>query len=231
MIDFKSSNLFLGACLLSVSSFSAYSAQDSKTEKPITVKSIPYEMRIDNQLGEVKVSNEQIEITALKGTDLFSDTTGAKNTDNTPRLLFLPEGDFIFSAKVSAKFGETPYDGGALIVYADSKNWGKLLFERFKSGKIGIATTVSKGSGDDAYHGTRDTNYQYLKIVRHDSSYIFYTSQDGKDWNFVRHFELKSATPVHIGFTAQALLAENFTASFSDIKYRAGKFTNFWQGE
>lgn len=145
--------------------------------------------------------------------------------------MFLPEGDFIFSAKVSAKFGETPYDGGALIVYADSKNWGKLLFERFKSGKIGIATTVSTGSGDDAYHGTRDANHQYLKIVRHGSSYIFYTSQDGSDWNFVRHFELKSTAPVHIGFTAQAPMAENFVANFSDVKYRAGKFTNFWQGE
>lgn len=228
MINFKFSSLFLGACLLPMS---AFAADESKAEKPITIKSVPYEMRIDNQLGEVKVSAEQIEIVALKGSDLFTDTTGAKNADNTPRLLFVPEGDFIFSAKVSAKFGETPYDGGALIVYADSKNWGKLLFERFKSGKIGIATTVSKDSGDDAYHGTRDANHQYLKIVRHDSSYIFYTSQDGKDWNFVRHFELKSTAPVHIGFTAQAPMAEMFSANFSEVKYRAGKFTNFWQGE
>lgn len=228
MINFKYSSLFLGACLLSISSFAT---EDSTTKKPITIKSVPYEMRIDNQLGEVKVNAGSIEITAPKGTDLFTDTTGAKSADNAPRLLFVPEGDFIFSAKVSAEFGETPYDGGALIVYADSKNWGKLLFERFKSGKIGIATTVTKGSGDDAYHGTRESNHQYLKIVRHDSSYIFYTSEDGKDWNFVRHFELKSTAPVHIGFSAQSPLAENFIATFSDVKYRAGKFTNFWQGE
>lgn len=188
-------------------------------------------MHINNQLGEVKVSGENIEIVALKGSDLFTDTTGAKNADNTPRLLFVPVGDFIFSAKVSAEFGETPYDGGALIVYVDSNNWGKLLFERFKSGKIGIATTVSKGSGDDAYHGTRETSHQYLKIVRHDTSYIFYTSDDGKDWNFVRHFELRSTAPLQIGFTAQAPMSETFTANFSEVKYRAGKFTNFWQGE
>ena len=228
MINFKCSCLVLGVCLLSISSFAA---EDSKVKKPVTIKSVPYEMRVDNQLGEVKVNTDTIEIVALNGTDLFTDTTGAKNADKSPRLLFVPEGDFIFSAKVSATFGETPYDGGALIVYADSKNWGKLLFERFKSGKIGVATTVSTGSGDDAYHGTRDTNHQYLKIVRHDSSYIFYTSQDGKDWNFVRHFELKSNSPVQIGFTAQAPLAEKFVANFSDVKYRAGKFTNFWQGE
>jgi regulation of enolase protein 1 (concanavalin A-like superfamily) len=228
MINFKCSSLFLGACLLSIS---AFAADESKSEKPITIKSIPYDMRIDNQLGKVKVTAAQIDITALKGSDLFTDTTGAKNADNTPKLLFVPEGDFIFSAKVSATFGETPYDGGALIVYTDSNNWGKLLFERFKSGKIGIATTVSKGSGDDAYHGTRDTQHQYLKIVRHDSSYIFYTSDDGKNWNFVRHFELKSTAPVQIGFTAQAPIAESFSATFSEVKYRAGKITNFWQGE
>lgn len=228
MINFKYSGFFLGACMLSISSFAA---EDSKIKNPITIKSIPYEILINNQFGNIEVNAEKIEIVAQKGTDLFTDTTGAKNADNTPRLLFVPEGDFIFSAKVSAKFSETPYDGGALIVYADSKNWGKLLFERFKSGKIGVATTVSKGSGDDAYHGTRDTDHQYLKVVRHDSSYIFYTSQDGSDWNFIRHFELKSTAPVHIGFTAQAPLAENFTVNFSDVKYRAGKFTNFWQGE
>ena len=84
----------------------------------------------------MKVSAEQIEIAAQKGSDLFTDTTGAKNADNAPKLLFMPEGDFIFSAKVSATFGETLYDGRALIVYADSKSWGKLLFERFKSGKL-----------------------------------------------------------------------------------------------
>lgn len=228
MINLKVNSLFFGVFLLSISSIAM---GDSKIKKPITIKSVPYEMHADNQLGEVKVKADQIEIAAKKGTDLFTDTTGAKNSDNTPRLLFAPEGDFIFSAKVAATFGESPYDGGALIVYGDSKNWGKLLFERFKSGKIGIATTVSKGSGDDAYHGTRDTNHQYLKIVRHDSSYIFYTSQDGSDWNFVRHFELKTSGPVRIGFTAQSPLADSFHVTFSDVKYRTGKITNFWQGE
>ncbi|NQY63536.1 MAG: hypothetical protein HRT38_07330 [Alteromonadaceae bacterium] len=53
-----------------------------------------------------------------------------------------------------------------MIVYANGQQWGKLLFERFKSGKNGIATTVSTMKGDDAYHGTRETSSQYLKIAR-----------------------------------------------------------------
>jgi regulation of enolase protein 1 (concanavalin A-like superfamily) len=47
----------------------------------------------------------------------------------------------------------------------------------------------------------------------------------------VRHFELKSAEPVRIGFTAQSPVADSFNATFSEVKYRAGKITNFWQGE
>jgi hypothetical protein len=74
MINFKCSGLFLGVSLLSISTFSA---AESKIKEPITIKSIPYEMRIDHQLGEAKVNDEQIEIVASKGTDLFTDTTVA----------------------------------------------------------------------------------------------------------------------------------------------------------
>jgi uncharacterized protein len=183
------------------------------------------------EFGLVKIENNKVDITANKGSDLFTDTTGNKNEESMPALLFLPNGDFIFSAKISAKFGSSPYEGGALIVYAGSKNWGKLLFEKFKSGKVGIATTVSKGTGDDAYHGVRENSYQYLKVVRHDSSYIFYTSQDGVEWNFIRHFELKSTDPIRLGFMVQSPVGESFSATFSDIKFRAGTIANFWQGE
>tara|TARA_B100000809_G_scaffold46392_1_gene40799 strand:- start:1629 stop:1754 length:126 start_codon:yes stop_codon:yes gene_type:complete len=34
----------------------------------------------------------------------------------------------------------TAYDGSALFIYADTDYWGKLLFERFKSGDNGIPT-------------------------------------------------------------------------------------------
>ena len=73
------------------------------------------------------------------------------------RIYFKTGADFIFSAKVNANFTKA-YDGGAIFIYDDSKNWGKLLFERFKSGKNGIASTVTRSKGDDAYHITHDNN-------------------------------------------------------------------------
>ena len=230
MIRFKPVCVIIYIALISAT---CTAAEESKiaTGKNV-IESIPYELTAEGeQLGSVKINNNAVEIVATKGTDLFTDTTGTKNEEKTPRLVFSPKGDFIFSAKVSAKFGNSPYEGGALIVYSESKSWGKLLFEKFKSGKIGVATTVSKGTGDDAYHGSRDTSFQYLKVVRHDSSYIFYTSQDGAEWNFVRHFELKADNPVRLGFIAQSPVGDSFSATFSEIKFRAGKITNFWQGE
>jgi len=42
---------------------------------------------------------------------------------------------------------------------------------------------------------------------------------------------MPATAPVHIGFTAQAPMAEKFIVNFSEVKYRAGKFTDFWRGE
>ena len=53
MINLKFRRLFLSACLLSTSSF----AEDEwNIKNPVIIKSIPYEMRIDNQLGEMAKS-------------------------------------------------------------------------------------------------------------------------------------------------------------------------------
>lgn len=103
----------------------------------------------------------------------------------------------------------------------------KLLFDRFKSGENGNATSVSKMKGDDADQGTRETSSQYLKIARHDTSYVFYTSNDGHEWNFERHFSLNTDVGVQIGFTAQSPLAESLEVTFSDISYKGERFKNY----
>ena len=117
------------------------------------------------------------------------------------------------------------------MVFANDKIWAKLLFERFKSGKLGVATTVSNLTGDDAYHSTIESEEVHLKVVRYDTSYIFYTSKDGVDWNFTRHFDLDTNEKPSIGFIAQSPLADSFTATFSNISFRAQRFKDFWQGE
>jgi regulation of enolase protein 1 (concanavalin A-like superfamily) len=212
--------------LLAFSSFAVFS-QDKQSIKKINV--IPYDIAKNEQGGSITVLAEKITIIANKGTDLFTNTTGDKSVDKSPRVLFEPRGDFIFSAKVSGDF-TTAYSGGALMVYVNGQHWAKLLFERFKSGHNGIATTVTSTTGDDAYHGTQQAQSYYLKIARHDTSYVFYTSENGQYWNFERHFSLEKNTQVHIGFTAQSPLAEAQQVTFTNIEFKGERFKNYWQG-
>ncbi|WP_167237166.1 DUF1349 domain-containing protein [Massilia genomosp. 1] len=194
------------------------------------IATLPFalDMRVDP--GAAQVQAGTLVLVAKKGTDLYANTDGSEMADNTPRVLFQPVGDFIFSAKAAAGFGK-PFDGAALIVYGDKATWGKLLFELAKTGKPGISTTVARGAGDDAHHGTREGSEVYLKVVRRKDMFVFYTSPDGRSWSMVRAFSLPGAATVKVGFSAQSPMGEEFRARFSDIKFRNATFKDFWQGE
>ena len=83
---------------------------------------MPYTISVNEQGRNISVKSNAITIIAKKGTDLFTNITGDKSADNSPRVLFEPKGDFIISAKVSTKFNAA-YDGGALMVYAYGQQW------------------------------------------------------------------------------------------------------------
>ena len=211
-----------------INSSLASDAHNSSVESNLGV--FPFELTLLQNNGSVAITNKQIVINAHKGTDLFTNPSGSESKANFPGALFLPEGDFIFSSKVSAKFSDTPYDGGALVVFSNDRVWAKLLFERFKSGQLGVATTISNPNGDDSYHATFTSNEIFLKIVRYDTSYVFYTSEDGEQWNFVRHFDLGKEVTPRIGFIAQSPVADSFTATFSEVSFQSKRISDFWQG-
>ena len=196
----------------------------------LAIDTLPFvlESRLDQ--GAASVKNKALVLQAKKGTDLYANTDGTELADKTPRVLFQPKGDFIFSAKVTAHFNKQ-YDGGALIVYGDRANWAKLLFEFAKTGKAGISSTVAKGPGDDAHHGAREGNEVYLKVVRRKDMFVFYTSPDGSNWSMVRSFGMPNAATMKVGFSSQAPVGDAFTARFSDIKFKNATFKDFWQGE
>lgn len=203
--------------------------QASASEK-ISLAAIPYALTAPAAAGVVSTTVGALTLSASKGTDLYADPSGKESADNTPRVLFNPQGDFIFSAKVNAAF-KREFDGGALIVYADKRNWAKLLFENPRSGKPGISSTVARGAGDDAHHGSREGAAVHLKIVRRGPMYVFYTSPDGQQWQMLRSFALAEGSPVQVGFSAQSPVGEQFVAQFTDIRFRAATFKDFWQGE
>lgn len=215
--------MLAGVLLLAFSSTLSFAA-----DAPVIV-SIPYPLEVRSEQGSFAINAAQLSLTARKGTDLFADASGASKADNAPRLVFVPEGDFIFSAKLTGALSGA-YDGGGLIVYAGPDDWGKLLFERFKSGKLGVASTVSDGRGDDAYHSTYESSSVFLKIARKGALYVFYTSENGADWNYTRSFTL-NGTAVRVGFVSQSPFSESVTVDFSNITFRPSAFKDFWQGE
>lgn len=196
---------------------------------------IPYQLieytgTTTTDTSKININDQSITITAKKGTDLYTSPDGSNTADNAPRVYFEPKSDFIFSTKVNSRFNSA-YDGGAIFVYADTDNWGKLLFERFKSGENGIASTVAHGTGDDAYHSVHIGTERHLKIVRRDKTFIFYQSEDGRQWSYLRAFTLASSKPVKIGFLAQSPLSPEFIATYSNIHFEEKTISDFWQGK
>ncbi|MFP5391185.1 MAG: DUF1349 domain-containing protein [Gammaproteobacteria bacterium] len=195
-----------------------------------TLASIPYPLEAQVGQGSWSADKDALTLVASAGTDLFVSPDGREVADNTARVLFVPKGDFILSAKVSGAF-KSKYDGGALIVYGDRTHWGKLLFEQGGNGEAGVWTTVAKDVGDDAYHGASKEDAVYLKIARQKDMVVFYRSADGKQWQMIRTFGMPSATPLRVGFSSQSPTGKQFSARFSEIKLRAATFKDYWQGE
>ena len=166
------------------------------------VHTLPFPLASQLDLGAARVNNKALVLLAKKGADLYANTDGSKIANQTPRVLFQPVGDFIFTGKVSAGFKQA-FDGRALIVYGDEVNWAKLLFEFGKTGRAGISSTVAKGGGDDAHHSARDGNGVYLKVARRKDMFVFYTSPDGKNWSMVRSFGMPGAATMKVGFSSQ----------------------------
>jgi regulation of enolase protein 1 (concanavalin A-like superfamily) len=196
----------------------------------LAIDTLPFALETRLDLGAASVKDRALVLQAKKGTDLFASPDGTEVADKAPRVLFQPAGDFIFSAKVTAGFNK-PFDGGALVVLADGANWAKLLFEFGKTGEAGISSTVAKGTGDDAHHGARGGRDIYLKVVRRKKMFVFYTSPDGKKWDMVRSFGLPGASTVKVGFLSQSPVGDEFSAQFSDVRFRNAAFKDFWQGE
>nr|WP_229520761.1 DUF1349 domain-containing protein [Massilia sp. IC2-476] len=195
-----------------------------------SIAAIPYPLTIAAPSGAASIAAGELTLSAAKGTDMYANVDGSKLIDDTPRVLFAPRDDFIFSARIQADF-HSAFDGAALLVYAGKATWGKVLFERMPDGSNAVTTTITKGTGDDALHQQVEGSVAYLKIARKGGVYVFYLSTDGATWRMLRTFALPTDQPVQVGFSAQSPKGERFTVRFSDLKWRARGFDNYWQGE
>mgnify|MGYP005992779119 CR=1 FL=1 len=199
--------------------FFSFFANSEEVNKNDGSLNIPYSLVTESYESDIIIDEANITILAKKGTDLYTNADGSNSNDNAPRVFFEPKSDFTLSAKVTADFTNA-YDGGALFLYADTDNWGKLLFERFKSGDNGIASTVTRVTGDDAYHYLIENNYIYLKIVRENKQFSFHYSENGEKWSYLRSFSLASPKAIKVGFIAQSPIIKTHKVVYSNIIFK-----------
>jgi len=65
-------------------------------------------------------------ISAEAKTDWFVDPFDGTVAKNAPILLFTPDSDYVFGARVALKF-ITKWDAGALMLWGDDHHWANLL--------------------------------------------------------------------------------------------------------
>lgn len=87
----------------------------------IKINAIPYLMNFQNSFIDFKITGDNsLKITAPGHTDLFISPDGRYEINKSPRLLFKPDSDFIFTSKIKLEF-ISKWDAGVLLIYNDTK--------------------------------------------------------------------------------------------------------------
>ncbi len=188
-------------------------------EQRISLSSMPMALHWDTPPTRCDTDGaEHLRISAGPRTDLFVSPFGDSPQLNSPRLIGRPpDGDFLFSAKLTADLTGT-FDAGGLLLWADETRWAKLCFERSPAGENMVISVVTKRSSDDANAFVVNGSTVWLRIARLSRATAFHASTDGRHWQFIRQFDLGSES-VLIGFEAQAPTGEGCAVSFDEITF------------
>lgn len=184
------------------------------------VKTIPYTLNEFNSPLNVEFKNDSVVIITSRGkTNLFNSPGDNYYKQDAPMLLFHPDSNFIFSAKIEADLKEV-YDVAALVLYQDKDLWAKLCFENSIDKKATVVSVVTNRYSDDCNSIEIAAKYVYLSIAKKGDELSFHFSTDKINWHLVRHFRMGfSKNDLMIGFAAHCSRGDKFSAEFSDIKY------------
>lgn len=198
----------------------------------VLIDALPFHLFwLDKPANFEVLSDNSISITAAKGTDIYTFVDGNYYINNAPKLLFTPDSNFIFSAKITPDF-KGIYDGGAILLYSDSLNWSKLLFEKLDEDSWIIGSSViSDKKTDDSYHVDTKEKSVWLKVAKSGKIFNYYHSFDGKTWILTRTFHYDKPETLKIGFYSQSPKGPQCEVEFSNIRYKGEAFTDFFTGE
>lgn len=214
---------FLFAIVFNAESFAQHN--DS-----VIIDGIPKVLKWEIRPKEFSIGKSAITISSGEKTDMFRDPNVTYNTDNAPKLLFEADSNFVITAAVEHAF-LSKWDGGALVLKADSLNWVKCCFEKDYTGARRIVTVVTKGISDDCNSVEINNNKVYFKIAKADNVITLYYSLTGAKWFLVRHFTFDTANNLKVGFLSQSPTGKDCKVTFSEIKYAAKKIKDPYLGE
>lgn len=136
------------------------------------------------------------------------------------------QSDFAFEEIV--KFA-TKWDAGALMLMGDDHHWAKLSFEYSPDGKPTLVSVVTRGLSDDCNSTRLPGDSVYLRIAKSATTYVFYFSRDGKNWQILRTFSLDTELPVRTGFESQSPAGTGAVAKFSAITFDPQRIGNIYK--
>jgi uncharacterized protein len=198
-------------------------------QSPTLIPGIPGTLRWQNQPASWQLKDQNmLTISAGSKTDWFVDPFDGTVASNAPILLFVPDSDYVFSARVGVKFA-TKWDAGALMLWGDDHHWAKLSYELSPDRVPTLVTVVTRGLSDDCNSRELRQDSVYLRIARSGKTYVLYFSVDGREWQIVRTFSLDTDIPVRVGFEAQSPAGSGAAATFSSISYDPHRIGNIYK--
>lgn len=171
-------------------------------------------------------------LVSAAGVDWTNDAAGGPQQHGATALAFpAPDGDFVFSARVTVHGERTTFDAGALALWSDRDHWAKLCDEHSPQGEDMVVSVVTDGFSDDGNGRLLSGPSVSLRIARVGPAFAFHASDDGVTWDFVRTFRLDpGAQPFSVGFLAQAPLGDGCTVTFDHIALAAGTLADLRDG-
>jgi len=225
----KSVLIPLPAILLSASLLFLQSSKAQTTDS-VKLSSIPHALGWDIPPSGFSNSNGVLVITAGPKTDMFRDPNVTYNTDNAPKLLFVPDEDFVLYASIQHSF-KNKWDGGAIVLMEDSLNWIKFCFEKDYTGARRVVTVVTKDISDDCNSAAIPGDRVFFKMAKAGNVITMYYSLDGKKWLLIRHLQFNNKKDIRIGFLAQSPTGDKCVVRFGNIQYAAKRIKDPYAGE
>lgn len=200
----------------------------ANNSKKLTTISKP--LKLIGVKTEYKVlTDNSFTLTTEESCDMYISPEGDYTKTNAPLLLFSPSVEFVLTTAIECKFNDT-YQGASIILYNNEKQWVKFLFELNHNNKKIVCSNFTNNVSSDDIHIINTKNKIYLRIAKKSNFFVFYISEDNKNWDYYKMIQNPENVNYKLGFSIQSPEGKKFSAKFSDVKYSEQSYSDFWTG-